>query len=420
MPRTTWAYEPFQSMTQKVERLSLWEADLNTNVDVQKSYNESISSSNLVNKTDNYDETNTKNSVIRNYVNNLINRNNDETNYETNMKENLQNVSETNQENELTFSAVGAKDLTNIKINQSNSEIANLCASLDSFTQDVKNLANSTTLDNTSGKTTDSSASGTNTSTNKTGQGASSDQTTSQSTGQSSAQEAKTDSFKRYERTGILGQATANINVNWDDASNITKTYTNEQNEMINKVINNTETNDIINNAYENIIETVKKVNQTVSKETSAIQESRTKQSNKLSLNFDGASGLRDVEIKQINTSLKTVKTAMILSDIMSSSIDDTTKAVMLDMLNATSSFDNKNTSENETSQTTENKQTSEQKVEQVSKQTAKTSAIASTIVAVVLLVVAAFVIKRLAKGWLTNYHPLYNRTGIKPLTSTP
>lgn len=413
--KTPWVNEYFGKYKYERALAAGVEFDPEVNYSKESSYNEVVSSSNLVNNVEDYTSNNTKNNVIRNYVNSLITRNNDETEYETNLKNNLQNVSETNQENKLVFSAIGAKDLENIKINQSNNEIVNICSALDSFTQDVKKIANESVTSSEGDKTTDSSTSSESKTSDKTSQGASSSQENVQETGQETSQENAVDNFKKYERALIAGVTShPTLNIGITESEQISKTYTNEENSKINSVLNNSETNDIISNSYDTLVETVKKVNQIVNKETSNINESRTNQSNDLVINFDGASNLKNIEITQINESLKTVKAAMIISDIMSSEIDDTTKAIVLDMIGATANFTNANISENETEQTTTSEQSTSQTTTQITTQTNKITTVSSTIIGIVFLIIAFILIKKFVLGGgiggIKNmpFHPLY------------
>lgn len=396
----------------------------------ENNYSETLNSSKLLNDVEDYTTSNTKNNVIRNYTNNVINRNTNESNLATNLSKNLQNVSETNQELNMEISFAGAENLEDIKIEQKNKDIQDYASKLNSFTEDVQKIAYESETKDESEKTTKTGISTDNSSSDKTDQTGSSGQSSSQSSEQKSNQGNEKESFRerfikfikhpfKIERLPSLFENTFEYN---DTVLNNTQKSTNlseEENIKINSVLNNTETNDIINNAYDKLIETVKKVNRTVNDETKLITEGKTVQKSTMRINFSGAKNLKDLTISQQNEAKKTVKAVMVVSEVLSMDIDDTTKAVMLDMLGATSNYETTNETTNETTQETTNEQTTEQKNKQTSVQTNTVVNVSSIIISIVLVVILFVIFKKkiLNNTKPSKYHPLYFPTP-KPKTT--
>ena len=117
-------------------------AAVTTNVSNEASSVVNIQDSEIFNRTEDYEEVNTRQESIQNYIRNLVNRNQTSDEIEKNLKANIEAANDTLQENKLNLEFIDFSDSSDITIKQVNQNVADLVKSFEKFAEDLTKTIN--------------------------------------------------------------------------------------------------------------------------------------------------------------------------------------------------------------------------------------------------------------------------------------
>ena len=117
-------------------------AEVTTNVSNEASSVVNIQDSEIFNRTEDYEEINTRQESIQNYIKNLVNRNQTSDEIEKNLKANIEAANDTLQENKLNLEFIDFSDSSDITIKQVNQNVATLVKSFEKFAEDLTKTIN--------------------------------------------------------------------------------------------------------------------------------------------------------------------------------------------------------------------------------------------------------------------------------------
>lgn len=412
-------------------------AELTTNVSNETSSVTNIQESEIFNRTEDYETTNTRQESIQNYIKNLVNRNQTSDEIEQNLKANIEAANDTLQENKLNLEFINFSDSSDITIKQINQNVATLVKSFEKFAEQLTNTINDglqdtklvsdvkTAMDN--GNVTEFFHEMQN----------QAEAGNAQATTQETNQEAEgfkhgrylepfdRSKFALYPHESFGGKKeSCKASDNWllgrpkehpfdekkegwalggvettTNISNKTSSEFSSQKELVENVaiasvIHNTSMYNEINQSFSQVIETIKETKVKVDEKIEDTSKNQTVQRNEASISFSNAKNLKNITIEQVNEAKSSIEAATIIKSVTTMDTSNTVKAITSDMLGLTQDFTNKNETKTDTKDTTEVKQTSSQITAQTSSQVAKADGLSSIIMIIVIVIVGSIVLK--------------------------
>lgn len=433
-------------------------AEVTTNVSTEASSVVNIQDSEIFNRTEDYEETNTRQESIQNYIKNLVNRNQTSDEIEKNLKANIEAANDTLQENKLNLEFIDFSDSSDITIKQVNQNVAELLKSFEKFAEDLTKTINDglqdtnlvsdvkTAMDN--GNVTEflhdmqneAEAANAQTTTQDAEQEAEGFRRNQCSTegfrrerhlepfdqkkfvlyphesygkkerckakenwliGGPSAKELPCEcSRRKIKKEGwAVGGAEITTNVATKTSSEFSSQKELVENVAIASVIRNTSMYNEINQSFSQVIETIKETKVKIDEKIEDKSKNQTVQRNEASITFSNAKNLKNITIEQVNEAKSSIEAATIIKAVTTMDTSNTVKAITSDMLGLTQDFTTTNETKTETKATSAIKQSSSQITTQVSSQVAKADSISSIIMIIVIVLVVGIVSKTVMSG---------------------
>lgn len=410
-------------------------AEVTTNVSNEASSVVNIQDSEIFNRTEDYEENNTRQESIQNYIKNLVNRNQTSDEIEKNLKANIEAANDTLQENKLNLEFIDFSDSSDITIKQVNQNVATLVKSFEKFAEDLTKTINDglqdtnlvsdvkTAMDN--GNITEFLHEMQN----------EAEAANAQATTQDTSQEAegfkqgrRLEPFDRkkfvlypHETYGkknwliggscecsngkmrkegwALGGVEATTNI-----SNKTSSEFSSQKELVEdvaiaSVIRNTSMYNEINQSFSQVIETIKETKVKMDEKIDEKATNQTVQRNEASITFSKSKNLKNITIEQVNEAKSSIEAATIIKTVTTMDASNTVKAITSDMLGLTQDFTTTNETKTDTKATSAIKQSSSQITAQVSSQVARADSISSVIMIIVIVLVIGILSKTVMSG---------------------
>lgn len=410
-------------------------AEVTTNVSNEASSVVNIQDSEIFNRTEDYEENNTRQESIQNYIKNLVNRNQTSDEIEKNLKANIEAANDTLQENKLNLEFIDFSDSSDITIKQVNQNVATLVKSFEKFAEDLTKTINDglqdtnlvsdvkTAMDN--GNITEFLHEMQN----------EAEAANAQATTQDTSQEAegfkqgrRLEPFDRkkfvlypHETYGkknwliggscecsngkmrkegwALGGVEATTNISNKTSSEFSSQKELVENVAIASVIRNTSMYNEINQSFSQVIETIKETKVKMDEKIDEKATNQTVQRNEASITFSKSKNLKNITIEQVNEAKSSIEAATIIKTVTTMDASNTVKAITSDMLGLTQDFTTTNETKTDTKATSAIKQSSSQITAQVSSQVARADSISSVIMIIVIVLVVGILSKTVMSG---------------------
>ena len=423
-------------------------AAVTTNVSNEASSVANIQESEIFNRTEDYEEVNTRQESIQNYIRNLVNRNQTSDEIEKNLKANIEAANDTLQENKLNLEFIDFSDSSDITIKQVNQNVADLVKSFEKFAEDLTKTINDglqdtnlvsdvkTAMDN--GNVTEFLHEMQN----------EAEAANAQATTQDTTQEAEgfrqgrhLEPFDRkkfvlyphetYRKKEIckakenwliggpnakelpcecsngkmrkegwaLGGVEATTNVSNKTSSEFSSQKELVENVAIASVIRNTSMYNEINQSFSQVIETIKETKVKMDEKINEKVTNQTVQRNEASITFSKSKNLKNITIEQVNEAKSSIEAATIIKTVTTMDTSNAVKAITSDMLGLTQDFTTTSETKTDTKAISAIKQSSSQITAQVSSQVAKADGISSIIMIIVIVLVIGIVSKAVMSG---------------------
>ena len=428
-------------------------AAVTTNVSNEASSVANIQESEIFNRTEDYEEVNTRQESIQNYIKNLVNRNQTSDEIEKNLKANIEAANDTLQENKLNLEFIDFSDSSDITIKQVNQNVADLVKSFEKFAEDLTKTINDglqdtnlvsdvkTAMDN--GNVTEFLHEMQN----------EAEAANAQATSQDTTQEAEGfqrngfyqgrhlepfdrkkfvlyphETYRKKERCKAkenwliggpnakelpcecsngkmrkegwaLGGVEATTNVSNKTSSEFSSQKELVENVAIASVIRNTSMYNEINQSFSQVIETIKETKVKMDEKIDEKVTNQTVQRNDASITFSNSKNLKNITIEQVNEAKSSIEAATIIKTVTTMDTSNAVKAITSDMLGLTQDFTTTNETKTDTKATSSIKQSSSQITAQVSSQVAKADSISSIIMIIVIVLVIGIVSKTVMSG---------------------
>ena len=426
-----------------------------TNVSTENSSVVNIQDSEIFNRTEDYEETNTRQQSIQNYVKNLVNRNQTKDEIEKNLQANIETANDTLQENKLNLQFIDFSDSEDIHIKQINQNVAQLVKSFEKFAEDFTKTVNDglqdtklvddvqTAMD--AGNITEFLHDMQNEAESASGQATSQDATQEAESfkrnqryvegfqrgrhieyfdqtkfvlypheafgkkeackakenwliGGPNAKELPCESSNRKEGWALAG-AEIKTNVSTKNSSEFSSQKELVENVAIASVIRNTSLYNEINQSFSQVLETIKETKVKVEEKIDDKTKNQTVQRNEASITFSNAKNLKNITIDQVNEAKSSIEAATVIKNITTMDTSNTIKAISSDMLGLTQDFTTTNETKTETKATSAIKQTSSQITTQVSSQVAKDNAISGVVMIIAIVLILGIITKTVMAG---------------------
>ena len=436
-------------------------AEVTTNVSTEASSVTNIQDSEIFNRTEDYEETNTRQESIQNYIKNLVNRNQTSDEIEKNLKANIEAANDTLQENKLNLEFIDFSDSSDINIKQVNKNVAELLKSFEKFAEDLTKTINDglqdtklvtdvkTAMDN--GNITEflhdmqnqaeaANAQATTQDTEQTAEGFQRNQRSdegfqcNQRSDEGFIQGRHLEAFdskkfvlyphEAYKEScqvkknllinesakalpyecsckegWAVGGAEVITNVSTKTSSEFSSQKELVENVAIASVIRNTSMYNEINQSFSQVLETIKETKVKMDEKIEDKTKNQTVQRNEASITFSNAKNLKNITIEQVNEAKSSIEAATVIKAVTTMDTSNTVKAITSDMLGLTQDFTTTNETKAETKNTNAIKQSSSQITTQVSSQVAKADGLSSIIMIIVVVIVLAIVAKTIMSG---------------------
>lgn len=423
-------------------------AEVTTNVSNEASSVVNIQDSEIFNRTEDYEEINTRQESIQNYIKNLVNRNQTSDEIEKNLKANIEAANDTLQENKLNLEFIDFSDSSDITIKQVNQNVATLVKSFEKFAEDLTKTINDglqdtklvsdvkTAMDN--GNVTEflhemqneaeaANAQATTQDTNQEAEGFRQGRHLEafdrkkfvlyphEAYGKSGRCKAKENwliggpnakelprecSYGKMRKEGwALGGVEATTNISNKTSSEFSSQKELVENVAIASVIRNTSMYNEINQSFSQVIETIKETKVKMNEKIDEKVTNQTVQRNEASITFSKSKNLKNITIEQVNEAKSSIEAATIIKTATTMDTSNTVKAITSDMLGLTQDFTTTNETKTDTKATSVIKQSSSQITTQVSSQVAKADSISSVIMIIVIVLVVGIVSKTVMSG---------------------
>lgn len=383
---------------------------INTDVNLQdmekENIVETISNSSLLNQTENYNNTNVKQQMIKDYVTNLVTRNVSEQEVQQNISNNLSAASNVNQSNKRVFNDFtfdGAKGIRFTQVNKTASEIAE---NFETFRQDCIDAVNDA-IDNTDIVTQVEDAmnngnydSYLNDLIAESEKKVENKQKTETSAENYTVYPGFTSRHWRRREHGLLDTSVSKQKIK-EKSRNTDVTNDVVNNVAIASVVSNTELYSNISQAYNKTVETVNKIKTEVKQSLEAKASSDVNQSNEeIMSNMYFGPGSENITFEQMNDASVSVAATALVQAVTEMSSDNNLQAISSDMLGITEDFTNKNETKGETkasgSSTTDHKN---DLTSTTGLAKSHIGAIVGTIAAVIVLIVVAIVVMKIMQS---------------------
>lgn len=423
-------------------------AELTTNVSNETSSVVNIQESEIFNRTEDYEETNTRQESIQNYIKNLVNRNQTSDEIEKNLKANIEAANDTLQENKLNLEFIDFSDSSDITIKQVNQNVATLVKSFEKFAEDLTKTINDGLQDTNLVSDVKTAMDNGNLTEFLHDMQNEAEAANAQATTQDTNQEAEGfrrgrhlepfdrkkfvlyphESYRKKERCKAkenwliggpkakelpcecsngkmrkegwaLGGVEATTNVSNKNSSEFSSQKELVENVAIASVIRNTSMYNEINQSFSQVVETIKETKVKVDEKIEEKVTNQTVQRNEASITFSNAKNLKNITIEQVNEAKSSIEAATIIKTVTTMDTSNTVKAITSDMLGLTQDFTTTNETKTETKATSSIKQSSSQITTQVSSQVAKADSISSAIMIIVIVLVVGIVSKTVMSG---------------------
>lgn len=457
--------DPAESVSKHVEQCCkgkegwvIGGAEVTTNVSNEASSVVNIQDSEIFNRTEDYEEINTRQESIQNYIKNLVNRNQTSDEIEKNLKANIEAANDTLQENKLNLEFIDFSDSSDITIKQVNQNVATLVKSFEKFAEDLTKTINDglqdtnlvsdvkTAMDN--GNVTEflhemqneaeaANAQATTQDTNQEAEGFQRNQRSTEGFRQGRRLEpfdrnkfvlypheayGKKERCKAKENWLIggpnakelpcecsngkmrkegwaLGGVEATTNISNKTSSEFSSQKELVENVAIASVIRNTSMYNEINQSFSQVIETIKETKVKMDEKIDEKVTNQTVQRNEASITFSKSKNLKNITIEQVNEAKSSIEAATIIKTATTMDTSNTVKAITSDMLGLTQDFTTTNETKTDTKAASVIKQSSSQITTQVSSQVAKADSISSVIMIIVIVLVVGIVSKTVMSG---------------------
>lgn len=433
-------------------------AAVTTNVSDEASSVVNIQDSEIFNRTEDYEEVNTRQESIQNYIRNLVNRNQTSDEIEKNLKANIEAANDTLQENKLNLEFIDFSDSSDITIKQVNQNVADLVKSFEKFAEDLTKTINDglqdtnlvsdvkTAMDN--GNVTEflhemqneaeaANAQATSQDTTQEAEGFQRNQRSTEGFRQGRHLEPfdrkkfvlyPHETYRKKERCKAkenwliggpnakelpcecsngkmrkegwaLGGVEATTNVSNKSSSEFSSQKELVENVAIASVIRNTSMYNEINQSFSQVIETIKETKVKMDEKINEKVTNQTVQRNEASITFSNSKNLKNITIEQVNEAKSSIEAATIIKTVTTMDTSNAVKAITSDMLGLTQDFTTTNETKTDTKATSAIKQSSSQITAQVSSQVAKADSISSIIMIIVIVLVIGIVSKTVMSG---------------------
>lgn len=427
-------------------------AEVTTNVSNEASSVVNIQDSEIFNRTEDYEEINTRQESIQNYIKNLVNRNQTSDEIEKNLKANIEAANDTLQENKLNLEFIDFSDSSDITIKQVNQNVATLVKSFEKFAEDLTKTINDglqdtnlvsdvkTAMDN--GNVTEflhemqneaetANAQATTQDTTQEAEGFQRNQRGTEGFRQGRRLEAfdrkkfvlypheaygKKENWligspyvkelpcecshgKMRKEGWALGGVEATTNISNKTSSEFSSQKELVENVAIASVIRNTSMYNEINQSFSQVIETIKETKVKMDEKIDEKVTNQTVQRNEASITFSKSKNLKNITIEQVNEAKSSIEAATIIKSVTTMDTSNAVKAITSDMLGLTQDFTTTNDTKADTKATSVIKQSSSQITTQVSSQVAKADSISSVIMIIVIVLVVGIVSKTVMSG---------------------
>ena len=423
-------------------------AEVTTNVSNEASSVVNIQDSEIFNRTEDYEEINTRQESIQNYIKNLVNRNQTSDEIEKNLKANIEAANDTLQENKLNLEFIDFSDSSDITIKQVNQNVATLVKSFEKFAEDLTKTINDglqdtklvsdvkTAMDN--GNVTEflhemqneaeaANAQATTQDTNQETEGFRQGRHLEpfdrkkfvlyphEAYGKKERCKAKENwliggpntkelpcecsNGKMRKEGWALGGVEATTNISNKTSSEFSSQKELVENVAIASVIRNTSMYNEINQSFSQVIETIKETKVKMDEKIDEKVTNQTVQRNEASITFSKSKNLKNITIEQVNEAKSSIEAATIIKTATTMDTSNTVKAITSDMLGLTQDFTTTNETKTDTKAASVIKQSSSQITTQVSSQVAKADSISSVIMIIVIVLVVGIVSKTVMSG---------------------
>lgn len=433
-------------------------AAVTTNVSNEASSVVNIQDSEIFNRTEDYEEVNTRQESIQNYIRNLVNRNQTSDEIEKNLKANIEAANDTLQENKLNLEFIDFSDSSDITIKQVNQNVADLVKSFEKFAEDLTKTINDglqdtnlvadvkTAMDN--GNVTEflhemqneaeaANAQATSQDTTQEAEGFKRNQRSTEGFRQGRHLEPfdrkkfvlyPHETYRKKERCKAkenwliggpnakelpcecsngkmrkegwaLGGVEATTNVSNKSSSEFSSQKELVENVAIASVIRNTSMYNEINQSFSQVIETIKETKVKMDEKINEKVTNQTVQRNEASITFSKSKNLKNITIEQVNEAKSSIEAATIIKTVTTMDTSNAVKAITSDMLGLTQDFTTTNETKTDTKATSAIKQSSSQITAQVSSQVAKADSISSIIMIIVIVLMIGIVSKTVMSG---------------------